>query len=97
MNDDDEICLCFHVTQHKVMQYIRIEKPKLPSQLSNCYGAGTGCGWCRPFLKRLLEQCHASQSKINDSDNSNASPTAKDYAASWEKYRQESQGTQKRT
>lgn len=56
MNDDDEICLCFHVTRRKVVQYIRAERPRIASQLSECYGAGTGCGWCRPFLKRLLEQ-----------------------------------------
>lgn len=55
MNDDDELCLCFHVTQRKVIQYIRVQRPTRASQLSECYGAGTGCGWCRPFLRRLLE------------------------------------------
>lgn len=56
MDLDDELCLCFHVTKRKVISYIRIEKPRRPSQLSDCYGAGTGCGWCRPFLNRLFEQ-----------------------------------------
>lgn len=56
MGDDDELCLCFHVTRRKVRQYIRAEKPRRASQLSQCYGAGTGCGWCRPFLQRLLEE-----------------------------------------
>jgi bacterioferritin-associated ferredoxin len=55
MNEDDELCLCFHVTRRKVRQFIRTQQPKLASQLSECYGAGTGCGWCRPFLKRMLE------------------------------------------
>ena len=56
MDDDDDLCLCFHVSKRKVIQYIRVNKPTVASQLSECYGAGTGCGWCRPFLKRLLEQ-----------------------------------------
>lgn len=56
MNLDEELCLCFHVTRRKVVNFIRIEKPKRPAQLSECFGAGTGCGWCRPFLERLFEQ-----------------------------------------
>lgn len=55
MNDDDELCLCFHVTRRKVVQYLRTQKPAAPTQLSDCFGAGTGCGWCRPFLKRLWQ------------------------------------------
>lgn len=54
MNPDDPVCLCFHVTRRKVINYIRVEKPKRPSQLSECFGAGTGCGWCRDYLARLL-------------------------------------------
>jgi NAD(P)H-nitrite reductase large subunit len=56
MELDDELCLCFHVTRRKVLNFIRVEKPRRPAQLSECFGAGTGCGWCRPFLKSLLEQ-----------------------------------------
>jgi len=56
MNPDDLICLCFHVSRRKVDNFIRVEKPKRPSQLSQCFGAGTGCGWCRPYLERLLNQ-----------------------------------------
>ena len=51
MKLDDELCLCFHVTKRKVVTFIRLEKPARASQLSECYGAGTGCGWCRPFLR----------------------------------------------
>lgn len=54
MDLDDELCLCFHVTKRKVINYIRIEKPRRVGQLSDCYGAGTGCGWCRPFLEQLF-------------------------------------------
>src|SRR5947209_12396182 len=56
MQLDDELCLCFHVTKRKVVNFIRIEKPKRPAQLSECFGSGTGCGWCRPFLERLFEE-----------------------------------------
>jgi bacterioferritin-associated ferredoxin len=55
MDLDDELCLCFHVTRRKVENFIRLERPRRPAQLAECYGAGTGCGWCRPFLKRLFE------------------------------------------
>ncbi|MDG1875496.1 MAG: (2Fe-2S)-binding protein [Mariniblastus sp.] len=56
VNPDDPICLCFHVTRRKVINFIRVEKPKRPSQLSQCFGAGTGCGWCRAYLERLLHE-----------------------------------------
>ena len=56
MELDDELCLCFHVTKRKVMNFIRIEQPRRPAQMSECFGAGTGCGWCRPFLQKLFEQ-----------------------------------------
>ncbi len=56
MKHDDHLCLCFHVTKRKVVNYLRVEKPSHPSQLSECFGAGTGCGWCRPFLKKLFEE-----------------------------------------
>ena len=66
MDDDDKICLCFHVTKRKVIQYIRVEKPKVASQLSECYGAGSGCGWCRPFLERLMEQADPESVELPD-------------------------------
>ncbi len=59
MAPDQELCLCFHVSLRKVQKFIRLEKPKVASQLSQCYGAGTGCGWCRPFLKRLLDEARS--------------------------------------
>ena len=59
MELDDEVCLCFHVTRRKVINYLRIEKPSRVAQLSECQGAGTGCGWCRRFLKQLFEQHRA--------------------------------------
>lgn len=55
-DEDQELCLCFHVSRRKVIQFIRATKPRVASQLSECYGAGTGCGWCRPLLTRLLTE-----------------------------------------
>ncbi|NND98280.1 MAG: (2Fe-2S)-binding protein [Pirellulaceae bacterium] len=78
MNDDDDLCLCFHVSRRKVVQFIRAEKPKVTSQLSECYGAGTGCGWCRPFLERLMNEADPQQAEL---------PDAESYAAQRKVYR----------
>ena len=56
MHVDEELCLCFHVSWRKVINYIRIHRVKLPSQLSECQSAGTGCGWCRAAMRRLVAQ-----------------------------------------
>ena len=61
MELDQEVCLCFHVTTRKVLNFVRIERPRRVSQLSECFGAGTGCGWCRPFLKQLFESASEQQ------------------------------------
>jgi bacterioferritin-associated ferredoxin len=55
MKPDDKLCYCFHVSQRKVVNFIRIRRPRVPSQISECGGAGTGCGWCVPFLKSLFD------------------------------------------
>ena len=56
MQPDDKICYCFHVTKRKILNFIRIHKPCRASQISGCGGAGTGCGWCRPFLEKYFRQ-----------------------------------------
>jgi bacterioferritin-associated ferredoxin len=56
MGPDDELCLCFHVSWRKVINYIRIQRVQLPSQLAECQSAGTGCGWCRAFMRKLVEK-----------------------------------------
>ena len=89
MELDDELCLCFHVTRRKVENYIRIEKPKRVAQLSECYGAGTGCGWCRPFLKKLFESSVATEK----SDPNDQLPAANEYANQRGDYVREGGGT----
>jgi bacterioferritin-associated ferredoxin len=54
MDPDQEVCICFHVTLRKLLQHLRVCKPVRASQLSECYGAGTGCGWCRPVLEAMF-------------------------------------------
>jgi bacterioferritin-associated ferredoxin len=56
MDLDSKVCYCFHVTKRKLLNFLRREKPRVASQLSQCGGAGTGCGWCVPFLKQFFQQ-----------------------------------------
>ena len=56
MELDDDLCVCFHVSRRKVVNFLRVEKPQRVGQLADCFGAGTGCGWCRPFLQRLFRR-----------------------------------------
>ena len=74
MELDDELCLCFHVTCRKVVNYLRVEKPQRVGQLAECFGAGTGCGWCRPYLKKLFEEAQR-EGIVSD-----AVPDADEYA-----------------
>jgi len=56
MDVDAKVCYCFHVTRRKLINFIRQRRPRVASQLSECGGAGTGCGWCIPYLKQLHKQ-----------------------------------------
>jgi NAD(P)H-nitrite reductase large subunit len=56
MDLDDHVCLCFRVSKRKLLNFVRLHQPKVASQLSACGSAGTGCGWCVPFLKKIFEQ-----------------------------------------
>ena len=66
MLPDDELCLCFHVSWRKVINYIRVNRIRLPSQLAECQSAGTGCGWCRKSMRRLVERMQASSPDATD-------------------------------
>lgn len=65
MELDDKICYCFHVSKRKILNYLRIHKPRIPSQLSECGGAGTGCGWCIPYLKRYFEAAKSGSDAVD--------------------------------
>ena len=82
-----QICLCFHVSQRKILNFIRIEKPKRVGQLSDCFGAGTGCGWCRPFLEKMFEQA------LCDGQTQLELPTDEEYARMRGKYVRDGGGT----
>ncbi len=68
MQLDDEICLCFHVSKRKILNHLRVHQPRVPSQLSECGGAGTGCGWCVAFLKRYFEEARRQGGSGSESD-----------------------------
>ena len=59
MELDDTICYCFHISQRKILNFIRVHHPRRASQLSECGGAGTGCGWCVSYLKRYFNDSQA--------------------------------------
>jgi NAD(P)H-nitrite reductase large subunit len=56
MDLDAKLCYCFHVSRRKLLNFLRLNRPRVASQLSECGGAGTGCGWCIPFLKQMHAQ-----------------------------------------
>jgi NAD(P)H-nitrite reductase large subunit len=56
MESDDQVCLCFHVSKRKIVNYCKREHPPVASLISECLSAGTGCGWCVPFIQKLHEQ-----------------------------------------
>ncbi len=56
MELEAKVCYCFHISRRKLVNFVRQNRPKVASQLSECGGAGTGCGWCIPFLKQIYQQ-----------------------------------------
>lgn len=60
------ICYCFHVPKRKIVNFIRIHRPRRASQISECGGAGTGCGWCIPYLERYFREVNAGREPDDD-------------------------------
>ena len=87
MELDDELCLCFHVRKRKIVNYLRVHRPRVASQLSDCGSAGTGCGWCVPFLKKLHRQF------LETATESTGEPSARDYATARAAYVTAGKGT----
>ncbi len=86
MQLDDEVCLCFHVTKRKILNHLRVHRPRVPSQLSDCAGAGTGCGWCVPFLKKYFDAKKAELTAEADD------VSAQEYARGRGRYLREGKG-----
>jgi NAD(P)H-nitrite reductase large subunit len=55
MDPDDEICYCYHVSLRKLVNFAKRTRPQRPSRMTDCLGAGTGCGWCIPFLTKIAQ------------------------------------------
>jgi len=87
MDLDDKICLCFRVSRRKLVNWARLHQPRVASQLSECGGAGTGCGWCVPFLKQIFQQGTLGE------DVSIEELTAEEYARRRAAYVREGKGT----
>lgn len=85
MQLDDHVCLCFHISKRKILNFIRVHQPRVVSQISECGGAGTGCGWCRETLARYFEEAKSGEA-AND-------PTPEEYARSRAQYVREGGGT----
>ena len=67
MELDDTICYCFHISKRKIMNFIRVHRPRRASQISDCGGAGTGCGWCVAYLKRYFAESQKESTAVGDS------------------------------
>jgi bacterioferritin-associated ferredoxin len=90
MQPDDELCLCFHVSWRKVINYIRVHQIKTPSMLHACGGAGTGCGWCRKQLEKLTIQINQNPPGPSDIEEwlQDRSPEKNVYASGRKKHRE---------
>jgi bacterioferritin-associated ferredoxin len=88
MQLDDDVCCCFHVPLRKLLNFAKRERPVRASQMSNCLGAGTGCGWCIPFLQRIHAQSMTGQEAPADEHADVVSETSETYSAAREAYLQ---------
>ncbi len=59
MDKYEYVCVCHRVSLGKLESFMQRENPKVASQLSQCLGAGTSCGWCIPFLEKIYKK-HAA-------------------------------------
>ncbi len=98
MHSDDTICYCFHVSKRKIINYIRVHRPRRASQVADCGGAGTGCGWCIPFIKKYFGQFEAGTLQpaepgtLGQGPDQHEPTSAEEYAAQRAKYIREGHG-----
>ena len=55
MQPDDKICYCYGVSMRKLVSFAKRVRPQHPSRMTECLGAGTGCGWCIPSLIKIAQ------------------------------------------
>lgn len=92
MELDDTVCYCFHISKRKVLNFIRLHRPRVASQIAECGGAGTGCGWCVPYLKRYFQESLAPSTTSPVAASSEPEPTPEVYAAARAAYIREGKG-----
>lgn len=86
MRLDDQICYCYHVSLRKLVHFARRERPRRASQMSDCLGAGTGCGWCIPILKMIHARAELGQMPEEGATVQGLPETAEEYAAARQVY-----------
>lgn len=75
------------------MNHLRIHRPKRASQLSECGSAGTGCGWCVPYLKRYFAEYEKAKSTdASDLPLADDAITAEEYAKQRDNYIESGKG-----
>ena len=80
MEEDDTLCFCFHVSRQKIENFIRRTRARRASQISECFGAGTGCGWCIPYLVQLYRDL-MDEEKLNAKTAAERELPAEEYEA----------------
>lgn len=83
MGPDDTICYCYNVSMRKLVNFAQHRPLQRPSQMSGCLGAGTGCGWCVPILRRIFED---ARRQAASPDQPVVLMTADEYAAARKQY-----------
>lgn len=86
MELDDTVCYCFHISKRKIVNFIRVNRLRRASQLTECGGAGTGCGWCVNYLKRYFDESRGDSFAESDM------VTSSDYALQRAEYIRQGKG-----
>ena len=64
MDLDSEICHCYHVSLRKLVRFARRTRPTHAAGMTQCLGAGTGCGGCVAKLRLIAEMAERSDEEI---------------------------------
>ena len=56
MDLDDKLCYCYSISKRKIVNFVKQTRPRRASQITACFEAGSGCGWCIPFLVKIHRQ-----------------------------------------